>query len=200
MRLLALGLRDYSEPARLLSKFGACEPVARQKAASPVRDVLTITCWGRLTPPETQQVLKRIRRLYKYSCWWPKRGKRRLFDNSQLSSWKAQSWNKDSAYIKFDPADALLLEKKERQDKCRIARMGGEVQHLGHPGKRHASLARSRAAYNEQWDSYTNNNRLSRTLRAQRSLNIPRESIDARNAMIANLERDFAPRNEARAA
>jgi hypothetical protein len=78
--------------------------------------------------------------------------------------------------------------------------MGGEVQHLGHPGKRHASLARSRAAYNEQWDSYTNNNRLSRTLRAQRSLNIPRESIDARNAMIANLERDFAPRNEARAA
>jgi hypothetical protein len=205
MRLPGIGLRDYSEGTRLLTKYGKYEFAYRQKA-SPVRDVLTITFdlvdWGRLTPPERQQVLKRIGRLYKNSCWWPKRGKSCLFDKAQASSWRAQQWRgRNKTSIEFDPADAFLLERREWRERWRIARMGGEVQYLEGPFKRHTRLARTRAAYNEQWDSYINNNRLSRTLREQRSLNIPRETIDARNAMIANLERDFAPRrDEARAA
>jgi hypothetical protein len=213
----SLRLRDYSEATRLLTKYSKYEFAYRQKAASPVRDILTITSdlvdlpatesrlslylWGRLTPPETQQVLKRIGRLYKNSCWWPKREKRRLFDNTQASSWNAQQWKgRNKTSIEFDPADAVLLEKRERRETFRIARSGGQVIYLGKPAKRHASLAKTRAAYNEQWDSYTNNNRLDRTLREQRSLNISRETIEVRNAMIANLERDFAPRNEREAA
>ena len=214
LRLPGLGLRDYSEPARLFSKYGRYELVTRQKATSPVRDALTITSdlvdlpaiesrlslylRGRLTPPEAQQVLKRIGRLYKNSCWWPKREKHRLFDKAEASSWKkAQLWKPGQHSFEFDPKDERLIAIREAHQ---IVRSGGRVIYLGHPAKRHASLVRTRAAFNEQWDSYTSNNRLSRTLREQRSLNIPRETIDARNAMIANLERDFAPRNQARAA
>jgi hypothetical protein len=43
---------------------------------------LSLYLWGRLTPPETQQVLKRIGRLYKNSCWWPNREKPCLFDKA----------------------------------------------------------------------------------------------------------------------
>ncbi len=73
MRLPGLGLSDYADPAKLLFKFGRYEPVIRQKAASPVQYVLSITSWGQLTPPEMQQVLKRIGRLYKNSCWCRKK-------------------------------------------------------------------------------------------------------------------------------
>jgi hypothetical protein len=88
--------------------------------------------------------------------------------------------------------------------------------YLGSPAKRHARLEATRESYNAKHGSYWNTSSLnhrgrvdrfdgqfrvpSETLREQRSLNIPRETIDARNAMIANLERDFAPRNEAREA
>lgn len=81
MRLPGLGLRDYSEPAKLLTKFGRYDSVIRQRAASPVRSVLSNLValpvihmrWSlALTPAQTQQTLKRIGRLYKNSCWFPK--------------------------------------------------------------------------------------------------------------------------------
>jgi hypothetical protein len=156
---------------------------------------------GTANPPETQWSLKRIGRLCKNSCWWSKKGTHRLFDNAQASSWKAQQWrgwNKTS--IEFDPADAVRLAKRERREAWRVARSGGQVVCLGSPAKRHANLARTQVRYNEQWGSYTKNNRLSRTLRGLRSLNMPHDAIEARNGMIANLERDFAPRNEREAA
>jgi hypothetical protein len=57
MRLHGLGLRDYSEPTKLLDRFGRYEPVIRQKAASSVRDILAIgsvDLCGQLTPETTQ--------------------------------------------------------------------------------------------------------------------------------------------------
>jgi hypothetical protein len=73
--------------------------------------------------------------------------------------------------------------------------------------KRHANLGETRAAYNDEYGSYWNSPRdnlgranLTKTFRALGSLNIPQETIEARNGMIANLERDFAPRNEREAA
>jgi hypothetical protein len=99
MWLPGLGLSDYAGPARLRSRFGR-ELVIRQKAASPIRNALTHliglpaidTRWAlSLLAPETQQVLKRIGRLYKNSCWWSKKGPQRLFDNAQASSWNAQT-------------------------------------------------------------------------------------------------------------
>jgi hypothetical protein len=233
MRMPGLGLRDYAEPTRLLSKFGRHDPVIRQQAASPVRNVLAITSdlvdlpaierrlalylWGRLTPPDTQQVLKRIDRLYKNSCWWSKKGPRRVFDKAEALSWKkARLWKPGQYSVDddFGPKDDRLIEFREL---IQTAREGGHV-FLGQRGswnkpfwlrshKRHANLEGTRASFNDEHGSYWNSPRdnlgranLTKTFRALSSLNIPRETIDARNAMIANLERDFAPRNEARAA
>jgi hypothetical protein len=210
MRLPGLGLRDYAEP----SKFGI-----RQQAASPVRNVLTLlvglpaidTRWALyLCAPATQQVLKRIGRLYKNSCWWSKKGPHRLFDRAEVSSWKKLRVWRPGQYSVDDDFDPKDLRQIEFRELVQIAREGGHV-FVGHRGswdkpfwlrshKRHANLAGTRAAYNAGWDSYNNNTRLSRVLREQRSLNIPRETIEARNVMIANLERDFAPRNEREAA
>jgi hypothetical protein len=112
MRLPGLGLRDYAGP----SKFGI-----RQQAASLVRNVLTLlvgipaidTRWALyLLAPETQQVLKRIGRLYKNSCWWSKKGPHRLFDKAEASSWKkAQLWKpgKYSVDDDFEPKDERLM-------------------------------------------------------------------------------------------
>jgi hypothetical protein len=226
MWLPGLGLCDYAEPARLLSKFGKYDPVIRQKAASSVRNVLTITSdlvdlpaiesrlslylLGRLTPPETQQTLKRIGRFYKNSCWWSKRGPHRLFDKAEASSWKrARLWRPGQYSVDddFDPKDLRQIEFREL---VQIAREGGHV-FVGQRGswdkpfwlrshKRHANLASTRAAHNDTWDSYISNTKLSRRIREGRSLNIPRETIEVRNAMIINLERDFAPRKESEAA
>jgi hypothetical protein len=131
---------------------------------------------------------------------WNMIGVGEYLDKCEASSYKSQSWNRDRARIKFDPADAVLLAGRENRETWRIARAGGSVEHPERSAKRHGRLAGTRAAYNEQWGPYTNNGRLSRTLRELRSLNIPRETIEARNAMIAKLEHDFAPRDEARAA
>jgi hypothetical protein len=210
MRLPGLGLRDYAGP----SKFGI-----RQQAASSVQNVLTHlvgipaidTRWALyLLAPETQQVLKRIGRLYKNSCWWSKKGPHRLFDKAEASSWKkAQLWKpgKYSVDDDFEPKDERLIEFREL---VQTAREGGHV-FVGQRGswnkpfwlrshKRHANLASTRAAHNQAWDSYSSNTKLSRRLREGRSLNIPPETIEVRNAMIINLERDFAPRNEREAA
>ena len=210
MAMTSLKLRDFSEPARLLFRYRRYEVVTRQQAASPVRDILTITSelvdlpaietrlalylWERLTPPETQQALKRIGRLYKNSCWWSKKGPRRLFDKAWASSGKKLSLTAQSqARTPLDPADADLIAKREVQQ---IRREGGRVIYLGDPAERHANLARTRADYNGKWGSYWSDARVGRTLRALGSLNIPRERIEVRNNMIANLERDFGLRDE----
>jgi hypothetical protein len=216
MRFSGLGLRDYAEPAKFLSKLlGRSE--SRQKAASPVRNVLTHLVglpaidsrWVLyLCAPETQQVLKRIGRLYKNSCWWSKKGPHRLFDRAEASSWKkAQLWKTGQKLREWDSKDLLQIEFREL---VQTAREGGVV-FVGQRGswnqpfwlrsnKRHANLAGACTAYNAELDSYNNNTKLSRVLREQRSLNIPKENIAARDIMIANLERDFAPRNEREAA
>jgi hypothetical protein len=233
MRFPGEGLRDYAESTKLLSKFGRYDPVIRQKAASPVRDILAIASelvdlpaierrlalylWERLTPPETQQILKRVGRLYKNSCWWSKKDPRCLFDKAQALSWKkAQLWKPGQYSVDgdFDPKDLPPIEFREL---VQTAREGGHV-FVGYPAywnkpfwlrshKRHANLERTRASFNEEHGSYWNSPRdnlgranLTKTFRALGSINIPRETIEVRNAMIINLERDFAPRNEREAA
>lgn len=67
---------------------------------------------------------------------------------------------------------------------------------------RRASLERTRSDYNDRWQSFQTYGRmgLSKDIRLRGSLNIPRETIELRNNMIANLEHDFDRRDEARVA
>jgi hypothetical protein len=198
-----LGLHDYSEPVRLLFKYGRYELVTRQKAASPVRYVLiavpsnprsmaeltaALWPWEQLTPPETQRALERIGRLYKNSCWWSKKEKRRLFDKAEASSWKKlQIWKPGQRPFEWDPTDLETIEKREAR--------GGRV--LVGPAdawdqpfwlrsqKRHADLENTRAAYNEKYESYLNSAGLGKRLRG--SLNIPREA----QTMIEKVKNNF---------
>jgi hypothetical protein len=156
MWLPGLGLNDYAEPARLLSRFGRYELVARQKAASPARNVpaTAFRAWERLTPPETQQTLKRIGRLHKNSCWWSKKGPHSVFDKADLSSWKkSQLYKPGQRPFEWDPKDLLALESRE------IRQIQGGV-FVGHAGywdkpfwlsshKRHANLEGTRASFND---------------------------------------------------
>jgi len=193
-----LGLHDYSEPTRLLTKFKRYEFAYRQKAASSAQYIPELapfyqTYWPLLIhPPQTQRRLERIGRLYKNSCWWSKKDPRCLFDKASASSWKkAQLWKPEQLNIKFDPADSLKLEKQERAEAFRIARLGGSVQHPGAPAKRYARLKTDMDSYNASWPSYLNNVGLGRTLRLAGSLNIKHEMIEARNNMVRNLDNSF---------
>jgi hypothetical protein len=217
MRLPGLGLRDYAEPTELLFKSGRYEAVWRQKAASTARYILiafelaAFYLWllERLPSPETQRTLKRIGRNYKNSCYWSEKEKRSLFDRC--------TGHRDAQ--KLDPrkqenvaaavaADAELsnreiaLELGVGVSTVREARKstGGAIVHLEGSAKRHTRLVSTRSTYNEQWASYQNSAGLSKTLRQQRSLNIPRETIEARNNMIAILEQKFSLRDETMAA
>ena len=206
-----LGLRDYSEGTRLLNKFGKYEFAYRQKGG-PVwtgRDShVALWLFGQLTTPKQQRTLQRTGRIYKNSSWWSKKDKPRLFDKCQALSWKANQLFKPGQYsIEFEPQDELKLAKKERADLFRVAKSAGQVVILGSPAKRHANLAKTRADYNEQWQSYWNYGGgdfqpayLSRQLRKLGSLNIPHETIELRNNMVANLERDFSHTEQTKAA
>jgi hypothetical protein len=138
-----------------------------------------------------------------------------LFDKCQSLSWqKLLVWKAGQVSISLDSPDTVKLAEL-----IRVSKSGGTVEILGPPTKRHANLASTRDAYNEQWPSYWNVGRTKRggwdfgirepktgiagigeILREQGSLNIPQETIELRNNMVANLERDFARTDETRAA
>ena len=187
-----LGLRDYSEPTRLLTKFGKYEFAYRQKAASPV--VWRIlenppSLYAFSKTPEEQWTLQRIGRLYKKSCWYPWIEKPRLFDRCERLSWQAGTlWKPGQVGIQLGNPEKLASPEQP----WREAKLGGQVIHLGPPVKRHIQLASTQAAYNEQWPSYWNFGRIKRDgwdwgirepktgiagtgeiLREQGSLNIP---------------------------
>ena len=223
------GLRDYSEPTRLLNKFGKYEFAYRQ-AGGPVwpgRDShVALWLFGQLKTPEEQRTLKRIGCLYKNSCWWSKKEKRRLFDKCEASSWEAaRLWKPGQTSFQLEPQGAVKLANKEKREiwrgAARHAPLGDAgVQYLYPPAKRHTNLANTQAAYNEQWPSYWNLGATRResnwdfgirspkngiagvgeTLRELGSLNIPHETIELRNNMVANLERDFSRTVETKAA
>jgi hypothetical protein len=150
----------------------------------------------------------RIGRLYKNSCWYPRlKNRSRLFDKCERLSWQAGTlWKPGQVSIQLGNAEKLASPEQP----WREAKLGGQVIHLGPPAKRHAQLASTRAAYNEQWPSYWNIGRTKRAgwdfgirepktgiagaseiLREQGSLNIPHQTIEARNNMVANLKHDF---------
>jgi hypothetical protein len=213
-----LHLRDYAEPAKLLSKFGRYELVTRQKAASPVRDVLTITSdlvdlpaierrlalylWERLTPPQTQRILNRSvraegRRLYKNSCWWSKKGPRRLFDKAWGSSYRTGS---TTAGMRVDsPATARARLEADQKEALRRSRGGGNVIYLNNPAVRHANLKSTRDAYNLSQVSYWNIGggegrvaELNKKMKLRRSLNIAPDAIETRKFIMKNIEDAFA--------
>jgi hypothetical protein len=162
--LPGLGLRDYAQPTRLLTKFGRYEFAWRQKAASAVRPVaLDASYVAMLVPTEIQRALERAGRLYKNSRWWSK-AERTLFDKCEVSSAKVQSWlehrvNRDAI------AEEVAADWRQKA-------AGGKVLILGSPAKRYRSLESGRTAYNEKHGSYLNSRGLSKTLRERRSLNI----------------------------
>jgi hypothetical protein len=171
MRLPGLGLRDYAEP----SKFGI-----RQQAASSVRNVLSHltglpvihTRWALyLCAPKTQQVLKRIGRLYKNSCWFPK-----------------------ITGVRFDQRRSAYLYKEHAPPfdwPSRVVRLST---------RNYAELASTQTVYNDQYGSNWNSPNLTKTFRALKSINIPLENIEARNSVIENLQRDFGPKERREAA
>jgi hypothetical protein len=179
MRLPGLGLRDYAEITELRLRLGGLERAFRQKAASAVRDIPSLSAGFSRTPNERQGLLQRIGRLYKNSCWFPQLEPPCLFDKCEASSWKAQSWNTAQHRIQSDAvAEHVVVEWREK------ARIGGEVVHLEPPAKRYARLAKDQAGYNEQYASYWNVNRdsaglvgLSKTMRLNGTINIRRDPV-----------------------
>ena len=121
---------------------------------------------------------------------WPARECKTLFDRCQ--------GHRDA--IQFDPKSQEVKDHWREKRGLQPITSGGEAIILGSPAKRHANLESTRADYNAQWGSYTNNIRLSRTLTQLRSLNIPLQIIEARNNMVANLERDFGRTDQTKAA
>jgi hypothetical protein len=214
-----LGLRDYTEPTKLLTRFDRYEFAWRQKAASPVRHILDMpgpTEWshgcdvrlslyalGSLKTPEEQRLLERIGRFYKNSCWFPQLGPRRLFDKCYAGSYKKLQAFKGARnpHLRAETFDAEQLQVMEGLQ----AAVGGVVDILipGIPSrrvavKRHTALAATRETYNERWQSCwlvepgpDNVVGLSKTFRKNRSLNIPRETIEARDHLVANIKHNF---------
>jgi hypothetical protein len=214
-RLPGLGLRDYSISKKLLFKSGQYERVACQKAASPVWRILItpeltvfyLALWQQLMPPETQWGLERIDRLYRIDHLWPKwlaKESRPLFDRCRGHKGVVQLDPKKQEIAAAGVAEITAVDPEiSNRDiaadlgvsvsSVRSARKptGGQVIHLGPPAKRYAMLAADRARYNEQHGSYLNSRSLSKTLRERRSLNIPRETIEARNNMVGRINDDF---------
>src|SRR5262249_28539135 len=122
MWLPDLGLRDYSEPALLLSKSGRYERVIRQKAASAARSIASDVSYALLlVPTQTQRVLEHIGRLYKNSCSFLELGPRRPFDKCQASSYrKLQAFKGDrDLHKRVETFDAYRLEVTERWSNSR---------------------------------------------------------------------------------
>jgi hypothetical protein len=151
-------LRDYSEPTRLLNKFGKYEFAYRQMGG-PVwtgRDS-HVALWllQQLTTPEQQRALESAGRLFKDTCYWRKwpstEEKRTLFDKCQGLSWqKARLWKPGQVSFQLDDPAVPNI------DIWRAAKSGGQVEILGSPAKRHVNLAKTQADYNEQSASYWN--------------------------------------------
>jgi hypothetical protein len=200
MWLLGLGLRDYSEPITLLTKFGTLERDWRQKAAAPgyyilvTRELAAFYLWllSQLKTPEQQLHLEVCGRLYRNGCgWWPCKEERGLFDRCETSSYAAKSYMLSEHQKRQTSVTLSSPNEGAIGDLARAVRTGGIVEHLGSPAKRHARLAQTMDAYNEQWPSYSNRGGLSRTLRQLRSLKIKDEMIEARDNMVRNLDNSF---------
>jgi hypothetical protein len=170
-------LRDYREETKLRFRSGSYVRADRQHGG-PLRDILATplaTIESRLalyllewlTPPETQRLLERTIRLYKEDCWCPGTFGVR-FDQSP------------SAYLY--PAHA-----PKRTPRADVVKQ--------RPARSYQRLLADQPAHNARWESYLNSVRPGRTLRERGSLNIPRETIEVRNKMIANLEHDFTARD-----
>jgi hypothetical protein len=116
----SLGLRDYSQPTRLLNKFGT-EFAYRQKAASPVR-VIEGGDYNIRRTLEEQLALQRIGRLYKSACWSPKKDRR-------------QKWITQQDELCVDAQLDAPRENAGAAEWRRIARQSGQVGASGRIGQ-----------------------------------------------------------------
>jgi hypothetical protein len=141
-----LGIRDYAEPTKLRTRYGRYEHAYRQKAASagwhvvflpaarrtdivPVNDALWLS--ELLPSPQKQQLLKRVGRLYKNSCWFPQLGPRRPFDKYQSASWEAGYAAKEYTATAGVQKDADRDIELEREATMRVRRV--LIQEAHHP-------------------------------------------------------------------
>ena len=172
-------LKDYRKwNVRLRLKSGGfikldCQlggPV-RYVVAAPATAIFYLWRRRQLRPVAGKRLLERVGRLDREDCWSPEIVGR-PFDQCP------------SAYLHPEHAPKHTPQSDVVQQ----------------PARNYQRLLAGQAAYNEQSESYMNSVGLSRILREQRSLNIPRETIEVRNNMIANLEHDFGLGREAKAA
>ncbi len=126
-----------------------------------------------LVPPKTQRLLERIGRLHKEDCWSPA-----------------------IVGVPFDQSPSAYLYSEHAPERAPI------VGAIEQPKRNYQRLLADQGAHNERWGSYWNSPRnagranLSKMFRLLRSLNITRETIEARDNMIANLQHDFDRRDE----
>jgi len=165
-------LKDYRKwNVRLHLKSGRFIEVDCQQGG-PVRyPGEVVVSWALLVPTKTQRLYERIGRLDREDCHRPK-----------------------ILGVPFDQRPSAYLYPEHAPKP--VPSLGLVVQ----PRRNYQRLLADQLAHNENWPSYLNNRSLSRTLREARSLNIPRETIEARNNMIANLQRDFGPGGESKVA
>jgi hypothetical protein len=164
-------LRDYSESARLLFKSGRYGSVDRQHGLPglhvlivPARAIFFLWLRRQLRTPAEQRLGERIGRLYKLDCR-----------------------SKDHDYRRFDQHPSAYLDPAHAP---KLNRTSDRIIYRG-PPRDHARLAADQQAYNERWESCWSIGDISGRMRRKCSLNVPREMIELRNNMVANLERDF---------
>jgi hypothetical protein len=177
-------LKDYSQSKELLFKQGRRETVDCQKAVSPVRRILLIErardygldphwdiVWrdceirlslhllGTLKTPEEQWLLKRVGRLYKIDCYWPKWPAKQescLFDACRSSSSAAASWVA-GRYIQRDAvAEETVADFQQTAFGGSVVILIPGVHRRHVAARRYRQLAATREAYNAAHGSYWN--------------------------------------------
>jgi hypothetical protein len=178
-------LREYTESCRLKLRAGG-ELICFHQKGGPGRHVSVAVIIRPLMPPAEQRQLERIGRLYKLNCWFDYLG-RVPVDIRKASgagfSHDAEKANEGgSAGGEGTRPDLVRLEKLHEarlkrglESDIRHAPQGGTVKiSRPAPAVRYAELRRDMADYNDKHGSYMGTGGLSRRLREQKSLNIPK--------------------------
>jgi hypothetical protein len=168
LRMPGLGLRDYSvqfHDGPLKGEFHQIGGPVRSVTAEAVPFLVL-----------NARLLKRIGRLYKFNCWFDYYGRV-----------PQERWSRATAGIVFmnypgaRPSLAVLERSHEARlrqglpSNIRHAPQGGTVKiSRPVPAVRYAELRRDMTGYNDKHGSYMGTGRLSRRLREQKSLNIPK--------------------------
>jgi hypothetical protein len=161
-------IRDYRKwNVRLRLRSGGFTKVDRQKGGAVRYLIAAAIPWEQLTPRKTQQLLISIGRFYKWHCAWPP--SIGVFDD----------------FDPFDQRPSAYLYPEHAPP--RVARADKVIEH---PARwNYQRLLADKPEHNAKWASCWNIP--TRVYRQQGTLNIPRETVETRNNIIENLDRDF---------